>query len=83
MRTKSGQALIELGVGLLTLAIVVTALCGFAVYMVRSLRAQNTARTGTAEGNGSVEVQIFYGQDTVETMKVKEKVQMPELTAVP
>ena len=83
MRIRSGQALIELGIGLLTLAILVTVLSGFAVYIVRSLKAQNTVRAGAAEGNGSVDVQIFYGQNTVETLKVKERVQMPELTVTP
>lgn len=79
MRTRRGQALIELAVGILAVAIVVSALTGFALYIVRSLRAQNTARAGASEGNGKVETQIFLGNDTIETMTVDERLKRPVL----
>ena len=84
MRIKSrpGQALMELAVGMLTLVIVVTTLCGFAVFMSRSLKAQNSTRSGSVEGNGEVEVGIRIGNATIETMKVREHCQMPQMTIV-
>lgn len=77
MRTEKGQAMVELAIGMFTLALVVSMLCGFAVFMARSLQAQNSTRAGATKGNGSVEVGIYFGNHTVETMKVKERVQMP------
>lgn len=82
MRTERGQALMELAFGMFTLTLVVTMLCGFAVFMARSLRAQNSTRAGSSEGNGEVEVGIRFGSATVETMKVREHCQMPPLTIV-
>ena len=79
---RSGQALIELAVGMVTLTMVVTTLCGFAVFMARSLKAQNSTRSGSTEGNGEVEVGIRIGNETIETMKVREHCQMPQLTIV-
>ena len=80
MRTEKGQALMELAVGMLTLTIVVTMLCGFCVFIARSLQAQNSTRAGSTKGNGEVEVGISLGTATIETMKVKEHCQMPALT---
>lgn len=77
---RPGQALMELAVGMLTLVMVLTTLCGFAVFMARSLRAQNSTRSGSADGNGEVEVGIRIGDAVIETMKVKEHCQMPQLT---
>lgn len=79
---RSGQAMIELAVGMLTLVIVVSTLCGFAVFIARSLHAQNTTRSGSSQGNGEVEVGIQIGSTVIETMKVKENCQMPQLTIV-
>ena len=79
---RSGQAMVELAIGMLTLVIVVSTLCGFAVFMARSLRAQNTTRSGWSEGNGDVEVGLQFGTVVVETMKVKEHCQMPQMTVV-
>lgn len=82
---ERGQALIELAVGLFTLALVVSALCGFAVYVARSLEAQNELRTtadGTNSRSDSVEVGDFssryvFGQDV---LNISARVEMPERT---
>lgn len=79
---RHAQALIELAFGMFTLTLVVTMLCGFCVFMARSLRAQNSTRSGHSEGNGVVEVGITFGSATIETMKVKEHCTMPPLTIV-
>ena len=79
---REGQALVELAFGMFTLALVVSTLCGFCVFMARSLRAQNSARTGSSEGNGEVEVGINFGSAVIETMKVKERCQMPAMMIV-
>ena len=80
MRTKRGQALMELAFGMLTLVIVVSVLCGFTVFIVRSLKAQNSARRGFAEGGGEVEVGIRIGNAVIEKMTVKENCRMPAMT---
>lgn len=77
---RSGQAMVELAVGMLALVMVVSTLCGFCVFMTRSLRAQNSARTGSSEGEGTVEVGIQIGSHTLEKMKVREHCQMPQMT---
>ena len=82
---RRGQALIELAVGLFTLALVVSALCGFAVFIARSLTAQNELRTasgGTNAHSDSVAVGDFsshyvFGRDALE---IRERVEMPERT---
>lgn len=72
----------ELTVGLFAIALVVSALCGFAVYIAKSLRAQNELRRGggSASRHDSVEVGAFAGEYVfgTETMKIHEKVSMPE-----
>lgn len=80
-----GQALIELAVGLFTLVLVVSALCGFAVYIARSLTAQNELRTtagGTNSRSDSVDVGDFssryvFGADV---LNIRERIEMPERT---
>ena len=79
---RSGQALMELAVGMLALVMVVSALCGFGVFIARSLRAQNSTRSGSTDGNGEVEVGIQIGNHTLEKMRVKEHCQMPQMTIV-
>jgi len=87
MRTRQhrGQALMELACGMFAVALVVSALCGFAVYIATSLRAQNRLRAGMLSGGGvrsasdSVEVGEFssrylFGKSTLE---VRERVEMP------
>ena len=82
---RRGQALVELAVGLFTLALVASALFGFAVYIARSLTAQNELRStesGTNVRSDSVDVGDFasrcvFGQ---KVLNVREKVEMPERT---
>ena len=82
---RRGQALIELAVGLFTLALVASALCGFAVYIARSLEAQNELRTtagGTNSRSDSVDVGDFssryvFGTDV---LNIRERIEMPERT---
>jgi len=62
MRTRRGQALMELSVGLLALAIVVSALCGFAIYIVKSLEVQNALRSCSPKMNTTVELGAFAEQ---------------------
>lgn len=85
MGTRRGQALMELAMGMFALALVVSALCGFAVYIARSLRAQNELRAGLGPSGGSnvrsdaVEVGAFASEHVfgTETLGIKEKVEMP------
>ena len=44
IKLRRGQALMELAVGMFTLALVVSALVAFAIYIVKSLEAQNLNR---------------------------------------
>lgn len=87
MATKAsrGQAMIELAVGMFTLTLVVSALCCFAVYIARSLRAQNELRKGDGGSNSksdSVEVGDFAGRYIFgkEVLDIREKVERPERT---
>ena len=79
--TRRGQALMELAVGMFALALVVSALCVFATYIVRSLRVQNSLRSSAPQMNKPVKVddfavKHFTGSDT---LKMGEKVVMPPL----
>ena len=79
---KRGQALMELAVGMFALALVVSALTGFAVYIAKSLRSQNSVRSSSKSSDTTVEVGAFaadwiFGK---EKMKVEEKVAMPPTT---
>ena len=76
-----GQALIELAVGMLALAILVSALCAFAVYIARSLEVQNSLRGPEPKMNKPVKlddfaVRHFAGKDHI---KMEEKAVMPPL----
>ena len=77
----AGQALMELAVGMFALALVVSALCGFSLYIVKSLRAQNSLRSGT--GRSSVTDKVEFDDFAAEhvfggkTLKISEKVEMP------
>ena len=80
---RRGQALMELAVGMLALALVVSALCGFAVYIAKSLRIQNELRVGGKKSD-SVEVSDFaaervFGQGTLE---ISERLSWPQTTVV-
>jgi hypothetical protein len=80
MATRRGQALIELAVGLFTFALVATALCGFAVYIARSLRLQNTQRGGSPEHPAPVEVGAFAADYVfgATVLKIEEPFYLPE-----
>ena len=74
-----GQALMELAVGMFAFALVVTALCGFAVYSAKSLKMQNSLRTGASTQTASVEFTTFGAKYVfgVERLTIKESVSMP------
>ena len=79
---RRGQALIELAVGLFALALVTSALCGFAAYIAKSLKMQNSLRVGASSQRDSVEISEFaskyvFGTDT---LTIREKVVMPQRT---
>lgn len=84
MATKSGQALMELTVGLFAIALVVSALCGFALYIAKSLRMQNSLRGGSSSQHDSVEVGSFAAKYIFgsETVNIHERVKMPLTTIV-
>ena len=78
---RRGQALIELAVGLFALALVVSALCGFALYIAKSLRLQNELRVG-GQKTDSVEVSAFAAEHVFgdRKLKISEKLAMPLTT---
>jgi len=79
MRTKRGQAMIELAFGMFALALVVSALCGFAVCIARSLEMQNSLRVKSPSQHDEVQVSEFAAQYVFgkQTVDIKEKVVMP------
>jgi hypothetical protein len=85
MAIRRGQALMELAVGMFALSLVVAALCGFALYIVKSLEIQNKMRVGGKKAD-SVDVSAFaskyvFGEDS-KTLKIGEKLVWPA-TAIP
>lgn len=79
MGTKRGQALMELAIGLFALALVVSSLCAFAEYIVKSLKMQNSLRVGSSSQSDRVELSTFAAEKVfgVNALKIKEKVEMP------
>ena len=79
MRTRRGQALMELAVGMFALALVVSALCGFALYIVKSLRVQNSLRSSAPQPSGEkVELGGVLEQVTARKhLIIDEKVVLP------
>lgn len=76
---KRGQALVELAIGMFAIALVVSALTGFAVYIVKSLKMQNSLRVGASSQTDEVVVSEFaakyvFGDDR---LKIVEEVKMP------
>ena len=62
-RTRKGQALIELAVGLFTLALIVSALYSFTLYIGRSLEIENHIRApGQATYADSVRLDAFAAE---------------------
>lgn len=82
MGTRRGQAMMEFTVGLFALALVVSALCGFAVYIAKSLKMQNSLRTGASSQHDSMEVGEFAATYLfgTETIQIHERVRMPPTT---
>lgn len=80
MATRKAQAMVELAVGMFALALVVSALAGFAVYIAKSLRAQNMARSSSPGSDTRVDVGAFAGEWFFgkQKLEVQEKVP-PEL----
>lgn len=81
--SHKGQALVELAVGMLALALVVSALCGFALYISKSLEIQNKLRVGgkrseTVDVSGPM-AQYLFG---VEKLKASEKLSWPSTIIV-
>lgn len=76
MATRRAQALVELAVGMFALALVVSALTGFALYIAKSLRAQNMARSSSPSSDTRVDVGAFAGEWVFGKQKldVREKV---------
>jgi len=79
---RRGQALMEMAFGMFALALVVCALCGFAEYIVKSLRAQNELRvSGNSDARSdSVSFEGFAAEHVFGTtsLTIEEKVIMPE-----
>ena len=65
-------------------ALVVTALCGFAVYIAKSLKMQNSLRTGASTQTASVEFTTFGAKYVfgAERLKIRESVSMPDTAIV-
>lgn len=79
---RRGQALVELAVGMFTLALVVSALATFAVYISKSLKMQNSLRTGSSSQHDKVVLDDFAAKHVfgTSTMNIKESVVMPPTT---
>ena len=69
----------ELAVGMFALALVVSSLCGFSLYIVKSLRVQNSLRSSAPQPSGE-KVELGGILEQVSAHKylvVEEKVVMP------
>lgn len=79
MRTRRGQALMELAVGMFAIALVVGCLCAFAVFIVKSLRVQNSLRSSAPQPSGDkVEFgEFLYGIVGRHWLVVDESVALP------
>lgn len=79
IKMRRGQAMIELAFGMLALTLVVSALCGFAVYIARSLEMQNSLRVRDNSQHDTLEVSDFAAEYIFNktTIDIKEKVELP------
>ena len=79
---RRGQALVELAVGMFTFALVVSALCGFAVCIVKSLKMQNSLRMGNSSQSATVKFDSFAAKHVfgTDSLRLKERVVMPPMT---
>jgi len=82
MRTRRGQALMELAVGMFTIALVVGSLCTFAVFIAKSLRVQNSLRSSAPQPSGEkVEFgEFIYRVVGRHWLVVEESVSLPPRT---
>jgi hypothetical protein len=76
---ERGQALVELAVGMFTLALVVSAAVAFTFYIAEGLKVQNSVRSSSLSADGQVEVGAFaaewlFGE---ETLDISENIEMP------
>ena len=79
MGTKRGQSLMELAVGMFAIALVVSALAGFAVYIAKSLRAQNMARSSSPVSDTVVETGEFASEWIFGRRKMNVDEKVPEI----
>jgi hypothetical protein len=79
MATRRGQAFVELMLGMFAITLVTSALCVFAVYIARSLRVQNTARSSSPEYAEPVEAGEFAERffTGTKTLTISERAVMP------
>ena len=84
MRTRRGQALMELAVGMFAIALVTGCLCVFAVFMAKSLRVQNSLRSSAPQPSGEkVEFgEFLHGIVGRHWLVVSESVALPPTTIV-
>ena len=72
--------MIELAAGMFALALVVSALCLFAVYIVKSLEVQNSLRSSAPQPSGEevdFNIVLFRGDGDEHVLKINEHVKMP------
>jgi len=79
MRTRRGQALMELAVGMFAIALVAGCLTVFAVFMAKSLAVQNSLRSSSPQPSGAkVEFgEFLYGIVGRHWLIVNESVTLP------
>ena len=70
--------------GMFAFALVVTALAGFAIYIAKSLKMQNSIRTGASTQTDSVEFSTFGAKYVfgAEKLNIRESVTMPSRAIV-
>ena len=80
MRTRRGQALMEMAVGMFAIALVAGCLCVFAVFIAKSLVVQNSLRSSSPQPSGEkVEFgEFLYPVVGQRWLVVDEKVSMPQ-----
>ena len=72
--------MMEMAVGMFALALVVGALCAFAVFMAKSLRVQNSLRSSAPQPSGEevdFNIVLFRGAGDEHVLKINEHVKMP------
>lgn len=78
MATRRAQAMVELALGMFALALVVSVLCTFAVYISRSLRVQNSTRSTRVESSAPVETDPFFADILgVKSIQIRDRAVIP------